>query len=111
MSKASKYTTSNSLDWGIDSKKFPYADAKTLDENVEYPCYGIFFVKGKYKEHPVIISDGVNVSFPEACNAVCKEVVQDIECVDEIKSHLVKFKVRKFKSEKYNTESCTIIFI
>lgn len=111
MSKASMYTANEALEWGIDNKNFPYIDAKTLSEDTEYNCNGIYFVKGKYGSHPVVISDGVNVSFPEANKGVCEKVLADSECVTEIKQGIVKFKIRKFKSEKYGTESCAIVFI
>lgn len=90
--------TKKNVDWGIDSKDYPYKKAKELERGKAYPLKGIFFTPDKkgFGIGTCIISDGFNVNCPKSFEAQAKDFVEDPDAVAAIKAGTEYFKVEDY---------------
>lgn len=108
MSFASKHNR-GSIDWGIDSKEFPFLDRKELlatdGEDVVYTVRGLYInTKGNFDDHPVAILDTAKVDLPSHMTEEVKNILASSEDVQDILDGKVGFSLYPYKSEKFKKD-------
>lgn len=81
------------IDWGIDSKEFPYKKINELDQAGKYVVKGMFINRNKsekelkeYGASVVLILDGVLLSIPNHYEAAVQTIIDDPEKVAAVKA-------------------------
>ena len=81
------------IDWGIDSKEFPYKKINELDQAGKYVVKGMFINTKKrerelkdYGASVVLILDGVLLSIPNHYETAVRTILDDPEKVTAVKA-------------------------
>ena len=114
MSFASKYN--NDKKFTLDTKDFEYFDLKDLYDNDGedhvYPFLGFYInKKTNYDPYPVCFTDSFFVNLPSHMTAICQEILQDEEGIEDINAGKVGFTIRTYYSEKHKKDCYSIRFI
>jgi hypothetical protein len=81
------------IDWGIDSKDFPYKKIQELDQSKKYVVKGMFINRNKsekelkeYGASVVIVLDGINLSAPNFYETAVQTILDDPAKVEAVKN-------------------------
>lgn len=81
------------IDWGIESKEFPFKKISELDQGSKYVVKGMYINRNKsekelkeYGASVVLILDGVNLSCPNHYENAVQTILDDPEKVAAVKA-------------------------
>ena len=95
------------IDWGMDTKDFPYKDLKEYKEGDIIVIHGLFInKKGNFGDHPVAIMDDALLDLPAHLNDAALDILGDNEVVEAIKAGKVGVKVRSYDADKFGKKDC-----
>lgn len=101
MSKITAKFNKANVDWGIDTKDFPYFRLKELAIGQTYKVRGVFITKSElYGKSPVAILDGKLVNLPSHLVPEIEEIRSDEEMIKEIKDGKVGFRIYTYDSKQ-----------
>ena len=114
MSVFSKYRRNMSIDWGIDTKDFPFVKCSDLPLDTKIPFFGLFIAPDSgYGENPIAILEDQLFSMPQRFTDQVKEMMDDqavVDCIKDKKAALVisTFESKKYKKTGYDIDFCEI---
>lgn len=75
------------IDWGVDTKDFPFVSIRDLwEKNVKKTTvFGLFFSKGNFGLQPNAIGAGYILNLPQHLNDDISKMLDDKEAVEAIK--------------------------
>lgn len=81
------------IDWGVDTKEYPYKKIPDLDQSGKYVVKGMFINRNKsekelkeYGASVVLILDGVLLSIPNHYETAVQTIIDDPEKVAAVKA-------------------------
>lgn len=81
------------IDWGVESKEFPYKKIPDLDQSGKYVVKGMFINRNKSEKElkefgasVVLILDGVLLSIPNHYETAVQTIIDDPEKVAAVKA-------------------------
>ena len=99
------------IDWGIESKDFPFKKVSELDQKGTYVVKGMFINKNKsekelkeYGASVVLILDGVLLSCPNHYENAVQSILDDPEKVQAVKDG--KCKIGDFYTYESHGKTC-----
>lgn len=107
------------FDYELD-KNAPYKKLEDIYDSPEngdpsnniYTVRGLFIsTKGKFGDHPVIVTDTFFMDLPKHLTADVKEILNDNEAIDAINAGKCAVEVYKYESTKYNKQCYSINWI
>lgn len=108
----SKLNKGGSVDWGIETKEFPFKKCSEMELEKEFPLKGCFITPDKgFGQGAVLISDGFLLNAPASALDDVKTILSDDEIVESIKAGKCAFKVRSFVSKTYKRTGYAIDYI
>lgn len=106
MGLMSKYNK-GSIDWGMDTKDFPYVKLSVMKVGEIFDVNGLFInSKGNYGSHAVAISGNTLVDLPSHLTEAVQNMLQDMEVVDAIKAGKVQAKVKTYNASNFGNKEC-----
>lgn len=100
------------VDWGFNTEGFEFKKIGELEEGKVYPLRGCFTTPDKgYGVGAVLITDSCLVNIPNRYVDDVKYMMNDSECIDEIKTSRAGFKYSTYLSEKYKRTGYSIEFL
>lgn len=111
MSFANKYNKGG-IKWNINTEGFKYHNLLELSKNETYRIYGFYInTKTKFGAYPVaILCDGF-LNLPQHTLTTVKDMLQDPETVEMIKSGKCGLQVEEYVSAKYNKELLSVKWV
>jgi hypothetical protein len=111
-SKYGKYRRNMSIDWGIDTKDFPFTKCSEQPTDVKIPIHGMFIAPDSgYGENPILILDKELLSLPQRMTDEIVDYMKDAEVVEAIKAGNVSIMITTFTSKKYKKTGYDVEFI
>ena len=115
MSVFTKYRRNMSIDWGIDTKEFPFVKCSDIEERglleTEIPIFGIFTTPDSgYGEGCIVILENELLSIPQRYLPEFRDYMDDPEVVEVIKAHKAAIIVSTFVSNKYKKKGYDVEF-
>ena len=99
----------NVINWGIDTKDFPYVKISELKEGETYPLLGCFITADNgYGEGAVFITDGKLVNVPQRYVDLVKEIRSSEEDVQQIKEGRAAFRYASFQPKNHKNKGYSI---
>lgn len=106
MGLMSKYNK-GSIDWGMDTKDFPYVKLSEMTVGKIFNVQGIFINnKGNFGSHAVVISDGALIDLPSHLTEAVQNMLQDSEVIKAIKEGKVQAKVKTYNASNFGNKEC-----
>lgn len=111
MSVFSKYRRNMSIDWGIDTKDFPFVKCSEMPLDVKIPIFGCFVTPDSgYGEGAIVILEDRLLSLPQRYLPEIKDYMDDPEVVETIKSKKAAIIITTFVSTKYKKTGYDVEF-
>lgn len=111
MSMFDKYNKSfNKVDWGIDTKDFPFVKCSDQKQDKKIAIKGFFITPDSgYGEGAIVILKEELLSIPQRYVQQIKDMLNDEEVVEAVKNGqcgiiITEFESKKFKKTGYDVE-------
>ena len=112
MSVFTKYRRNMMIDWGIDTKSFPFVKCSDMPLNEAIPIYGFFCTPDSgYGEGAVVILEKELLSLPQRYVEDIRKYMDDAEVVEAVKDHRCSIIITTFTSQKYKKTGYDVEFI
>ena len=112
MSVFSKYQRNMSIDWGINTKDYPFAKCSEMPLEEKIPIFGFFITPDTgYGEGPVVILEDKLLNLPQRYVEEVKNYMNDPDVVAAVKAHTCGIYITTFESKKYKKQGFDIEFI
>lgn len=99
----------NIINWGIDTKDYPYVKLSELEEGKSYPLLGCYITADNgYGEGAVFITDGRLINVPQRYTDLVKEIRASEEDVQQIKDGKAAFKYSTFQPKNHKNKGYSI---
>ena len=93
------------VDWEVNTEGFEYKTREELYKKKAEAVYQVrgFYIntKGRFGEHPVMISDKFFIDLPDYMTDEIKETLKSEEDIDEIKKGTVGAKIVEFTDKNF----------
>lgn len=112
MSVFSKYRRNMSIDWGIDTKEFPFVKCSEMPLEEKLPIFGFFCTPDSgYGEGAVVILKDSLLNLPQRYVEDIRKFMDDEEVVEAVKAHKCGICITTFESKKYKKQGFDVDFI
>lgn len=112
MSITSHNKTMNSVEWGYETKDFPFKKCSEVELDTPMKIHGVFVTADNgYGEGACAILDNAILNMPARFVDIVRDIIADQEAVTEIKEGRAGIKVSTFISKKYKRTGYDIEFV
>ena len=111
MSVFSKYRRNMSIDWGVDTSDYEFVKCSEMELETKIPIFGMFITPDSgYGEGAIVILESSLLSLPQRYVSQIKEMMDDADVVEAIKSKKAAIVVTTFESKKFKKTGYDVEF-
>lgn len=100
------------IDWGVDAEKWEFKKCSEMKLGEEYALKGLYISKDRgYGNGAVALLDGYKLNLPKHMLERVKEILEDEESIEEIKSGKAYIVISSYVSQTYKKTGYSIEFV